>query len=75
MYIHTEENNMNVINDLIRELMYQQNKTIKDVCDDTGLPWFTVKSIVDYDISPTPDVADVILRCLGESLEEVLGLY
>jgi len=66
---------MNVINDLIRELMYQQDKTIKDICDDTGLPYFTVKSVVVYNISPTTDITDIILRSLGESLEEVLGLY
>ena len=66
---------MNVINDLIRELMYQQNKDINDICDGTGLSFGIVKNIVKYNIAPTGDVADLILRYLGESLEEILGLY
>ena len=55
--------------------MYQQNKSISDICAVTELPYFVVKSIVDYDISPTPEQAELIMRCLGESLTEVLGLY
>lgn len=66
---------MNVINDLIRELMYQQNKSISDICAVTGLPYFVVKSIVDYDISPTPEQASLIMKSFGESLTEVLRLY
>ena len=66
---------MNIINDLIRELMYQQDKDINDICNGTGLSFGTVKSIVKYNVAPTGDVADLILRYLGESLEEILGLY
>ena len=66
---------MNVINDLIRELMYQQNKTIHDVCEVTGLSVGTVNNIVAYYISPTAEEAKLILDYLGESLEEILGLY
>ena len=66
---------MNVINDLIRELMYQQNKSISDICAVTGLPYFVVKSIVDYDVSPTPKQASLIMKSFGESLTEVLRLY
>lgn len=66
---------MNVINDLIRELMYQQNKSISDICAVTGLSYFVVKSIVDYDVSPTPEQASLIMKSFGESLTEVLRLY
>ena len=66
---------MNVINDLIRELMYQQDKSISDICAVTGLSYFVVKNIIDYDVSPTLEQASLIMKSFGESLTEVLRLY
>ena len=64
-----------IIVDLIKELMYQQNKTIKDLVEDTGLSYWAIENIVIRDIIPTPEDARVILRVLGVTLEEVLILY
>lgn len=64
-----------IIVDLIKELMYQQNKTIIDVVNATGLSYLTVENIVLRDVIPTPEDAQVILNYLGISLEEVLSLY
>lgn len=64
-----------IIIDLIKELMYQQNKTIKDIVEATGLSYKTVENIVVRDIVPTPEVAQTILNVLGVTLEEVLILY
>lgn len=64
-----------IIVDLIKELMYQQNKTIKDIVEATGLSYKTVENIVVRDIVPTPEVAQTILNVLGVTLEEVLILY
>lgn len=64
-----------IIVDLIKELMYQQNKTIKDIVNVTGLSYKTVENIVVREIVPTPEVAQTILNVLGVTLEEVLILY
>lgn len=64
-----------IIVDLIKELMYQQNKTIGDVVKATGLSYLTVENIVLRDVIPIPEDAQVILNYLGISLEEVLSLY
>lgn len=64
-----------IIVDLIKELMYQQNKTISDVVKATGLSYLTVENIVLRDVIPIPEDAQVILNYLGISLEEVLSLY
>jgi transcriptional regulator with XRE-family HTH domain len=64
-----------IIVDLIKELMYQQNKTITDVVKATGLSYLTVENIVLRDVIPIPEDAQVILNYLGISLEEVLSLY
>lgn len=64
-----------IIVDLIKELIYQQNKTITDVVNATGLSYLTVENIVLRDVIPTPEDAQVILNYLGISLEEVLSLY
>lgn len=64
-----------IIIDLIKELMYQQNKTIDDIVDVTRLPYETVYRIVNNDIVPSPEVAKIILGALGISLEDVLTLY
>lgn len=64
-----------IIVDLIKELMYQQNKTIADVVKATGLSYLTVENIVLRDVIPIPEDAQVILNYLGISLEEVLSLY
>lgn len=64
-----------IIVDLIKELMYQQNKTIKDIVKATGLSYKSVENIVVRDIVPTPEDAQTILNVLGVTLEEVLILY
>lgn len=64
-----------IIVDLIKEFMYQKNKTIADVAKGTGLSADTIRNIVVNDIIPSPEVADKILRYFGASLEEVLILY
>lgn len=64
-----------IIVDLIKELMYQQNKSITDVVNATGLSYWTVENIVVRDVIPIPEDAQVILNYLGVSLEEVLSLY
>lgn len=64
-----------IIVDLIKELMYQQNKTIKDIVEATGLSYKSVENIVVRDIVPTPEDAQTILNVLGVTLEEVLILY
>lgn len=66
---------MNIMNDLICELMYQQDKSIQDVCDGTGLSYNTIRNIVKYYTSPTTEEAGLIFKYLGESLEEILKLY
>ena len=64
-----------VINDVIRELMYQQGKSIKDIYAVTELDYETIYNIVEKDFNPKPKDADIILRALGESLEIILKLY
>ena len=64
-----------IIVDLIKELMYQQNKTIADVVNGTGLPYIMVMNIVEYDVIPIPEYAEIILNYLGITLEDVLMLY
>lgn len=64
-----------IIVDLIKEFMYQKNKTIADVAKVTGLSADTIRNIVVNDVIPSPEVTDKILRYFGASLEEVLILY
>lgn len=64
-----------IIVDLIKEFMYQKNKTIADVAKGTGLSADIIRNIVVNDVIPSPEVADKILRYFGASLEEVLSLY
>ena len=64
-----------IVNDIIRELMYQQNKEVKDIVAVTNLSYETVYNIVVRDRNPNPKDADIILKSLGESLELVLQLY
>lgn len=64
-----------IIVDLIKELMYQQNKTIADVVNATGLSYWNVENIVVNDVIPSPEDAELILNYLGITLEEVLTLY
>ena len=55
-----------IIVDLIKELMYQQNKTIKDIVDATGLSYWTIENIVVRDVIPTPKDAQIILNLAAE---------
>ena len=64
-----------IIVDLIKELMFQQGKTIRDIAQETGLFYSTVENIVLKDITPTPEEAKAILWVLGIKLEDVLSVY
>lgn len=64
-----------IIVDLIKEFMYQENKTIADVANGADLSFDTVRNIVVNDAIPTPEVAEKIFRFFGVTLEEVLSLY
>lgn len=64
-----------IIIDLIKELMYQQNKTVADVAEGTGLSLLIITNIVEFDVVPTPEYAEIILNYLGITLEDVLTLY
>jgi transcriptional regulator with XRE-family HTH domain len=64
-----------IIVDLIKELMYQQNKSVREVANESGLPYNTIHNIVNNDVIPNPSDAQKILKVLGVSLEEVLSLY
>ena len=55
--------------------MYQQDKSIQDVCDGTGLSYNTIRNIVKYYVSPTTEEAELIFKYLGESLRDILKLY
>ena len=64
-----------IIVDLIKELMYQQNKTVAYIVKTTGLSYRIIENIVIRDIVPTPEDAKIILNSLGVSLDDVLTLY
>jgi ribosome-binding protein aMBF1 (putative translation factor) len=64
-----------VIIDLIREIMFQEEKTIRQLALETGLDYSVVEDIVLRDITPTPKDAKIMLRALGIDLEEVLCLF
>ena len=64
-----------IIVDLIKELMYQQNKTVDDVVKATGLSLILITNIVEHDLVPTPECAEIILNYLGITLNDVLTLY
>lgn len=64
-----------IIIDLIRELMYQQDVSVADIVRATGLSFFIVKNIVEHEMIPTPEHAEIILNYFGITLEEVLTLY
>lgn len=64
-----------IIVDLIKELMYQQNKSVADVAEGTGLSLLIITNIVEFDVVPTPEYAEIILNYLGITLEDVLTLY
>lgn len=55
--------------------MYQQNKSVADVAEGTGLSWLIITNIVEHDVIPTPEYAEIILNYLGITLEDVLTLY
>ena len=64
-----------IIVDLIKEFMYQNDTTVEDVADATGLSYEKIWNIVERDMIPTPEDADIILKMFDTSLEEVLTLY
>lgn len=64
-----------IIVDLIKELMRQQNKTVEDIAEATGLSCWVIENIVVKDKVPIPEDAQVILKVLGINLDEVLMLY
>ena len=64
-----------IIVDLIKELMYQQNKSVSDLVKETGLAYEIIERTVIRDIAPSPENAEKMLNCLGITLAEVLMLY
>lgn len=62
-----------IINDLIRDLMIEHEKTISDVVNITGCNIERVKDIVLRDLSPTPNEAQLIFEMFGVSLSEVIS--
>lgn len=64
-----------IIVDLIKELMYQQDISVAEIVEATGLSYFIVTNIVEHDVIPTPEYAEIILNYLGITLEDVLTLY
>ena len=62
-----------IINDLIRDLMIEHEKTIGDVANITGCNIERVKDIVLRDLSPTPNEAQLIFELFGVSLSEVIS--
>ncbi len=72
MYFIMEEIIM-IINDLIRDLMIEHEKTISDVVNITGCNIERVKDIVLRDLSPTPNEAQLIFEMFGVSLSEVIS--
>lgn len=72
MYFIMEEIIM-IINDLIRDLMIEHEKTISDVVNITGCNIERVEDIVLRDLSPTPNEAQLIFEMFGVSLSEVIS--
>lgn len=64
-----------IIVDLIRELMFQQRKTIGGVSQESGVPYEIIEDIIIREITPKPEDAKAILGVLGVKLEDVLCLY
>lgn len=64
-----------IIVDLIKEYMEQNDLTIWDVANATGLSYEKIRNIIELDMIPTPSDADTIFRMFGVTLEEVLKLY
>ena len=64
-----------IIVDLIKEFMYQKDLSVADVSLATGISLEKILNIVEKDMVPTPEDADIILKMFGTSLEEVLTLY
>ncbi|SCW64605.1 hypothetical protein SAMN05660484_02266 [Eubacterium ruminantium] len=62
-----------IINDLIRDLMIEHEKTISDVVNITGCNIERVEDIVLRDLSPTPNEAQLIFEMFGVSLSEVIS--
>lgn len=62
-----------IINDLIRDLMTEHEKTIGDVVNITGCNIERVKDIVLRDLSPTPNEAQLIFEMFGVNLSEVIS--
>lgn len=63
---------MNILNEIIRDLMFENKKTITDVSNMTGFDIDRIKSIVLNDAIPTMHEAYVILGRLGVDLGEML---
>lgn len=64
-----------IIVDLIKEMMYQQDKTIKDMVKETGLSYTIVENVVKRNIVPKPEDAKLMLAVFNIKLEDVLCLY
>lgn len=64
-----------IVVDLIKEYMYQNDMSIEDMMDATGLSYKIINSIVTNDVAPTPKDANIIFKVFGTTLEEILKLY
>lgn len=64
-----------IIVDLIKEFVYQNNCTIKELADGTGLSCEKIRNILENDMIPIPEDANKIFKYFGVTLEEVLSLY
>lgn len=64
-----------IIVDLIKELMYQQDKTVEILSKESKISYKVIENIVLNNITPTPQDANKIFKVLGIKLEEVLCIY
>lgn len=60
---------------LIKDLLKQHNKTVGYLARESGLSYETVADVVNKNIAPTPEDAEIMLGVFGVKLEDVLKLY
>lgn len=64
-----------IIVDLIKELMYQQGKTIEILSKESKISYKVIENIVLNNVVPTPQDANKIFKAFGIKLEEILCLF
>ena len=60
---------------LIKDLLNEYGKTVGYLSRESGLPYETVANVVNKNIAPTPENAEIMLGVFGVKLEDVLSLY